>query len=145
MKKLLFLGLFIFSALFSGAQTETERAKAKVAVEDWTARYSLNASQIEKANAIQLQKMANIAEVEAAVQTSGMTEDVQLKKMVALNEGAISSLALSFNQSQKVIYNQQRSLLRKALNTAHVTLKNTASSSTDFERNLLKLKSEFVW
>jgi hypothetical protein len=145
MKKLLFLGLFIFSASFSYGQTEAERATVKAAVSEWATRYSLNAAQIEKASNIQFQKLANIAEVETAVKQNGMTEDMRLKKMVALNEGAISSLTLSFDKAQKAIYSDQRSRLRVALNKESIALKNAATSSVDFERGLLKLKSEFAW
>jgi hypothetical protein len=145
MKKLLFLGLFIFSTLNSWAQTDTDRAAMQQAVAQWATQYELSAAQTTKANEIQAQKFSNTAEVEAATKSGELTAYQRLQKLVSLNEGAMASLALSFDKQQLEVYAAQRSKLRTLLNKEKITQKNAQKSASEIEFDVMRIKSEFVW
>jgi hypothetical protein len=145
MKKLLFLGLFIFSMLNSWSQTDAQRAVMQQNVAQWTTQYQLSAAQTLKANEIQLQKFNNTTEVEAAAKSGALTEYQRLQKIVSLNEGAMASLALGFDKQQLEAYHAQRTRLRTLLNKEKIAQKNAQKSASEIELYLLHVKSEFVW
>ncbi len=145
MKKLLFLGLFIFSMSNCWSQTDADRVLMKQAVTQWTTQYKLTATQITKAEDIQLQKFNNYTAVQAAAKDGTLTEYQRLQKIVSLNEGAMASLALSFDKAQRETYNEQRSNLRTLLNKEKIAQKNAGQSPSEIELHLLRIKSEFVW
>ena len=146
MKKLIFLGLFILSiCTTSNAQTDEQRATAKTAVEQWTNYYGLTARQRVKAEDVQLLRLSNIAEVEAAAVTGQMSEELRLRKMVSINEGAIGSMARSFDEKQMALYSSKRQALRKALNDEETSLRKSKTSAAMIQIRQLQLKQAFVW
>ena len=111
----------------------------------WTNYYGLTARQRVKAEDVQLLRLSNIAEVEAAAVTGQMSEELRLRKMVSINEGAIGSMARSFDEKQMALYSSKRQALRKALNDEETSLRKSKTSAAMIQIRQLQLKQAFVW
>ena len=137
MKKLLLILPFFFFTGMIIAQDAYNAEAVRKAVEEQTALYQLNETQITKMQKIQETRFNNLAEVEH-LKDSDYKQ--YLFKQKSIQMGMNGSIERMLTQEQKIIFNQQRAERRKKESDLIKSLRANGATKEEIQMALLELK-----